>query len=159
MEYPHACSCWPGKASPEIWRPSIAGSGSSSAADHHLKFLNLRQPNHAQSSKETGFNKFRPSEKEDEGSSRTGGRKGEKDEFGSSRVVVAAVLEFQPDIGSLSLCDPLYSGSSNSLLLTRSPNVTFLLTGASLFWTFCGSPRLYASFEATSWDPVSLKNI
>ena len=33
IEYPHAVSCCPGKASPEIWRSSIAGSGSSSAAD------------------------------------------------------------------------------------------------------------------------------
>jgi len=32
MEYPHAWSSLPGKASPEIWSPSIAGSGSSSAA-------------------------------------------------------------------------------------------------------------------------------
>jgi len=35
MEYPHAWSSLPGSASPEIWRPSIAGNGSSSAAAYH----------------------------------------------------------------------------------------------------------------------------
>lgn len=32
MENPHAWSSWPGKASPDICRPSIAGNGSSSPA-------------------------------------------------------------------------------------------------------------------------------
>lgn len=70
IEYPLAWSSRPGKASPEIWSPSTAGNGSSSAVEYFKVIHNqamLKQDITVQAIE------LSPSE-EDDGSSRTGGR-------------------------------------------------------------------------------------